>query len=563
MCSMLENPKHRLASRFLTPGKYRLFRDETYDSSHTGLPPLSRWTRNLLVKGSSLSDAAWVLKSDNTRQWADPSCRGPLVDAGLAVTYTDWSRIAQYPSGNWDTCAQMTSSVSLSSPSTPGITTRIASVSLLLNGPVTSSQQSAWVLYSDNTKQWIDPSCRVSLQSRGIAENVTNWPNIARYPTGDWLACDAIARLVNGSGSAVVSQGGDRPLLKLVDIAQSEAGPGWVIFADNTKTWVDRNCRRDLENAGINSVSTFWDDVAQHPTGPWRACSDIAALISSPNTGSGTSVATPSTPVLPATRSFGANCMGMNDDFPFSWDGGSIVTDAFKSGRGPLLQDFETESSVDADRWPTGSRTVNFILAEGDHNMEELNPWVLLPYQQSGSWLYGPSLGSWTMDDSSYRGRVSYSGVTGHEFNLGTDTVNLRIYGGNIPSGSRNRWHFVPKSVAASYAAAMRDNNFDYIFNTDKYANDPDFPLIHTQVENQMDGFCRIRYLQGRNTNSLEFSGFESSRTKPSHPTFSTPGGDGMPYEFEVWIANQLGINVFHNDHVKTWDAWRQGDRYL
>lgn len=89
------------------------------------------------------------------------------------------------------------------------------------------------------------------------------------------------------------------------------------------------------------------------------------------------------------------------------------------------------------------------------------------------------------------------------------------------------------------------------------------FPLLHSQAKTQMEDFCRIRFLLGSNVNSLEFSGYASDRTKPSHPTFSTPGGDGLPYEWEVWIANHLNINVFHTDHVKTWEAWKQGDRYL
>jgi len=108
--------------------------------------------------------------------------------------------------------------------------------------------------------------------------------------------------------------------------------------------------------------------------------------------------------------------------------------------------------------------------------MSDLNPWVLLPYEQTGNWKWGTW--GWGITDSTYRGRVEFNGVTGHEFNLGQRDINFKIAAGNIPGGSRNRWHLVPKSVAADYARAMRDNNFEYIFDTDTYAKDPGFPAL-------------------------------------------------------------------------------------
>lgn len=78
-----------------------------------------------------------------------------------------------------------------------------------------------------------------------------------------------------------------------------------------------------------------------------------------------------------------------------------------------------------------------------------------------------------------------------------------------------------------------------------------------------MEPFCRIRYMLGDNINSSDFSGRAVDRTKASHPTWNTPGGDGIPYEWEVWVANHLSVNVYHSDHVKSWDGWKNGDPYL
>jgi len=261
---------------------------------------------------------------------------------------------------------------------------------------------------------------------------------------------------------------------------------------------------------------------------------------------------------------YNANCLGINDGFSFSWDGGALATDAFKNARGPILDDFQTYASTDSDYWPTGNQNVNFIVAEGeDHDLDELNPWILLPYDQSGAWLEDPAYNTWLMQGAQYLGKVTRAGLTGFEFNLGSNTNLLKIYPGAIPSSPQNRWHLVPSGKARKYAQAMVAENMEYIFNTDRYMADLSFPLLHDNAKTQMQNFCRIRYMLGDNINSIDFSGRTADRTKPSHPTWNTPGGDGIPYEWEVQIANHLSVNVYHSDHVKTWDEWRNGDQHL
>jgi len=72
-----------------------------------------------------------------------------------------------------------------------------------------------------------------------------------------------------------------------------------------------------------------------------------------------------------------------------------------------------------------------------------------------------------------------------------------------------------------------------------------------------------VRFMLGNGTNSLDFTGREQHRNKPSYPNFRSPLGDGIPYEWKVWIANHLGKTLWHTDHVRTWEAWRAGDPYL
>lgn len=266
-------------------------------------------------------------------------------------------------------------------------------------------------------------------------------------------------------------------------------------------------------------------------------------------------------PPMPA---YNENCLGINDGFSYTWDGGALATDAFKEARGPVLDDFTTVSETDNHKWPVGNQTVNFLMAEGpDHDLDELNPWVLLPYAQTGVWASGPQWGDWVIQGAEYVGEVKRAGLKGYEFNLGPDTNVLKIFAGNLPANPLNRWHLVPKKFARKYAQAMKTSQMKYIFRNDRYASDLSFPLLHPQVKEQMKPFCRIRYMLGDNVNSMEFSGRKADRTKSTHPTWNTPGGDGIPYEWEVWIANHLGVNVYHSDHVKSWDAWKEGDLYL
>jgi len=464
------------------------------------------------------------------------------------------------------------------------------SVTLLVNGP--AGTQAGWVLHTDKTRQWVDADCRRSLEDAGINTVVTDWRTIGQYDSGTWMNCAALADSIDASGTDAGNDGNpgvDNPEtndptgFRLLVNAGSTDGSAFSVGAEQTRQWINPQCRQALVSAGMREEIVQWSVISDYPSGPWLSCVALEAAFlnavdSSPETpdepvdgGDGPQVTdvTDDTPddtgpdIRNPDSERSAQCMGVNDGFIANWDGGQMVTDAFKKARGPFKLDYRTPSQTDADSWPSGNEDVVFVIGEGNHGLADLNPWVLLPYDQSGAWIDKPTWGKWQLSGSQYVGQYNHAGVVGHEFNLGQQGTSLRVFADSLPDTPRNRWHLVPKSAADAYMAAMQAENFSYIFNTDKYGLDLNFPLLHDGFKNQMEGFCRIRYMQGDRTNSNAFSGLAKDRTKPSYPVWDYPGGDGKPYEWEVWIANHLGIDVWHADHVRTWEGMMAGDSYL
>ncbi len=412
----------------------------------------------------------------------------------------------------------------------------------------TGSADQAWVVRDDDTKQAIKNTCIAKLRDAGLMISWVSWSTINGYRSAGSKTCGKIGREVSKSTRP--------PMLLVKRIGQAD---GRIMYSNNKTNRIDASCRQQLEADGIIRITAKAKHIRKLVQARERTCAEVTTKINAQNNAPSAGLGG-----YPAIPRFSENCLGMNDGHVHSWDGGSLTTDAFKSARGPIHQYSGQPSQMDADRWPVGNDPAYFAIAEGNkHDLNLMNPWVLLPYDQTGVWREGPDGNVWKLDGAKYLSKYNYGGVIGHVFELQKGANNFTLSPGAIPASPKNRWHLVPMWAAPAYAKAMKAENFRYIFDTDKYARDLDFPLLHTQTKKQMKKFCRIRFMLGDGVNSLEFSGRASDRTKPSHPTFSTVGGDGIPYEWEAWIANHLNINLWHVDHVKTWDAWSAGDPYL
>lgn len=437
----------------------------------------------------------------------------------------------------------------------------------------------AWVRFKDNTRQPVTAHCANSLKRLGV--QVWSWSKwqLRQLPDSRVRTCKRLKKIALSNSSAPRVESSAVYTLLVNEMNSAPHHSAWVLHASGHRQWVSADCRGKLRDAGTTEQLLNYATISRYPDGVWIGCQSMLQTLSEAN-GSGspdpqTPVVTTTTPettqpevntttTVPTTeRSVGQHCLGVNDGFSLSWDGGQLSTDAFKKARGPLLHDFKTPAPMDSQKWPVGNQSVVFVLGEGDHGLEDLNPWVLLPYEQAGSWISPPGYGSWEIQGANYVQPWSSEGIVGHEFNLGSGNNVLNIFQGYLPTGDQNRWHLVPKSVARQYAKAMSQENLSYIFNTDKYASDPAFPLVHDEALTKLRSFCRLRFMTGSNVNSLEFSGYNRDRSKPSHPTWNTVGGDGIPYEWKVWIANRAKLGVWHTDHILTWEALQAGDSYL
>ncbi len=434
----------------------------------------------------------------------------------------------------------------------------------------------AWVRFKDNSRQLVSAHCEQSLRRLGV--QVWSWSKwqIRQLPDGRKRTCKRMKKMALAGAAAPRVESSGLYTLLVNEMNSAAQASAWVLHESGHRQWVSADCRRQLRNAGTQEMLLDYATIARYPDGVWVGCQSMLQNLAQTTPGEPESPevttteptdsgvdSTTTTTTTTTGRSIGKHCLGVNDGFSLSWDGGQLSTDAFKKARGPLRSDFQTPALMDDDRWPVGGESAVFVLAEGEHGMEDMNPWVLLPYDQAGAWISPPAYGSWEIQGATYLQPWRSDGIVGHEFNLAAGNNVLNIFAGYLPTEGRNRWHLVPKSVADHYAKAMADENLSYIFDTDRYATDPSFPLLHEEALTKLGSFCRIRYMTGSNVNSLEFSGYNRDRSRPSHPTWNTVGGDGIPYEWKVWIANRAKLGVWHTDHILTWEASRQGDPYL
>lgn len=460
----------------------------------------------VIVDKNNPDQPGWVRLKDNTRQRLTARCQARLQAIGVRVWQWSTWQIKAVPKSKVRTCKRLRR---IASNNNRQPIESDALYTLLVNEMNSMPEASAWVLHKSGHKQWVSARCRRKITEAGAPVALTDYATISRYPNGVWLDCQLM-------------------LQQLADVGETIEEPVTTTTTTSTTT-----TNTNTTSTGVTNTATPTNPIANPPA------------------------------VTTTARSFGKNCLGVNDGFAQSWDGGQIATDALKKARGPLLSDYRTRAPMDADRWPVGNQKILFVIGEGEHGLETMNPWVLLPYEQGGDWANAPEYGTWQMEGATYKGRWQSDGVMGHEFDLGKGNNSLSVFAGYLPSGNRNRWHLVPKSVADHYARAMAAENYSYIFNTEKYAADPSFPLLHEDAVAKLRSFCRIRFMSGSNVNSLAFSGYDADRSLPSHPTWSTEGGDGIPYEWKTWIANRADIGVWHTDHVMTWEGLQSGDRYL
>jgi len=148
-------------------------------------------------------------------------------------------------------------------------------VELLVNG--TSIRDGSFVLKNDNTRQRVVYDCRTRLVEAGIKVTYTNRSRIDQYVNGDKQTCNAMVRKVRRANNS----GGSGVTLLLNGPITSAQQPGWVLFENGNKQWIDPACRVSLQGQGIQQTVTNWDAISGYPDAAWRSCEAIAAMIGS------------------------------------------------------------------------------------------------------------------------------------------------------------------------------------------------------------------------------------------------------------------------------------------
>jgi len=529
---------------------------------------------------SDNTDGWIVYHADDSKQWVSQECRARLEQAGEVPIASSWPTLEpKVKTSNWMNCDLLTNLIATEVSQTTADEKRF---SLFIN----TDKPEGWVVYNaDDTKQWVSPSCRTRLVDAGVTVINSSWPVIGpKATTSNWNNCDQLVAESELEANAETSSS------SLGLFVLENRNDGFVIDAKtNTWQWVSPECRTQLEVNGIKTLTHEQNYLRElEQTSSWVACDLLLVQLAetAPTTARPT-VPTAPIPPAPSTRPSGANqtvetgknCIGMNDSFTGPWAGANMAADAMKTSKGPVWNNWSGASIpvnvvVDQNQWPTYAdldTEIFFTIASKGNTLEDFNPWVILPYDQNEGALMmdAPSNGAWNITHADYVSswENSSGGVKGHTFNFRptlSRNIDLKLRVNKLSKGEgKNRWHIVPQRYAEQYAAAMKAESFRYIFDTDKYGLNTNFPLLHDNVKDQLKNFCRIRFMTTKNLNDdVSFDGKSINRNTPAMPTFNER--DYMPYEWEVWIANHAGnMDIWHTDHVRSWEAYKTGDSYL
>ncbi len=125
---------------------------------------------------AAAGEYGWVLYDDNTKHWVDGLCRAQLESAGLTLDLLPWAKIDTYRYRAPSTC----DAIGGGRPK------------ILVTPNHVGVGDYGWVLYPDDTKHWVDSTCRAQLESEGLIMDVKPWSEIALYNDAAYRECGDI-----------------------------------------------------------------------------------------------------------------------------------------------------------------------------------------------------------------------------------------------------------------------------------------------------------------------------------------------------------------------------------
>ncbi len=190
----------------------------------------------------SMGNYGWALFADGTKQWIDSGCRQQLDDAQLITEVLPWSAIDAYPDGAVFSCDEVENMTNPGGGERPR---------LMVTPDKVDAGNYGWVLYSNNTKHWVDAECRSTLEVEGLETDVLEWVDINAYPDGDVVPCEDIVP------TDMVSF----PVILATPDRAGDGNYGWVLFEDQTKQWIDASCRSQLSDDGVDTRVIEWSEI--------------------------------------------------------------------------------------------------------------------------------------------------------------------------------------------------------------------------------------------------------------------------------------------------------------
>jgi len=144
---------------------------------------------------------------------------------------------------------------------------------------VTVGNTDGFVLYPTN-RQWVSAECMTTLHNAGAAVETVKWgTEISDRPeTTDHMSCSELV-FAFSSAHCVIGQSAAGSSWRVVTVSNN--GDGYLLFADNTRRWLNHQCISSISNAGISIHGESWDAVKDRADAsqPY-ACDNIISTLS-------------------------------------------------------------------------------------------------------------------------------------------------------------------------------------------------------------------------------------------------------------------------------------------
>lgn len=151
-----------------------------------------------------------------------------------------------------------------------------------------SDNGDGYLLFTDNTKRWLNSSCMSSIASAGITIAGGQWDRVKdRIDSSESVTCQNIISTLSSVSSGECTLNLPGPTQDPTPsestwqaVTVSDRGDGYLIFGDGTKRWINEICVSQLQSRGVSLSRVLWSEVGSLGDSPRNvSCEEIANAV--------------------------------------------------------------------------------------------------------------------------------------------------------------------------------------------------------------------------------------------------------------------------------------------